>query len=130
MQRRSLAVALMLAALAAMGVFASVSMAERTETPFTAEYNATEYYGPVKCEGVRIVSTHYPNGKDRETCISTAVPPLLTNMVAGKGQTCFKNGVTGNCDGGWYSDFDGKLSTNFKYTAGPRLTKFKIIAIY
>jgi hypothetical protein len=142
-------------AVAAMGVFASASMAApaasvslggplsaglstsiraaATRTAYTTTYDAGEYYGEVTCTGKFTVSKKYPAGKEVETCV--AASGTLAHMVAGKGQTQFEN-TGGGFVSGWDSDYKkGEFSETvetheFTYTVAKSLKKFKIIAIY
>jgi hypothetical protein len=99
-----------------------------TKTSWTARYDASGYYGEVKCTGKTVVNKKYPGGKDIETC--EAVTGTLEHMHAGKGQTTFETSEGGTV-GEWESDSgDGKRTTDFTYSVNSKLTKFKIIAIY
>ena len=133
MKRIALVVVLVL------GVFASAANADpgantkartlaSTKTEWSTEYDASSYYGAVRCNGKTIVSRKFPGGKDVETCEAVSGP--LTNMVAGKDQTSFKESGGGSV-GEWESDSgDGKRTTDFHYSVNKKLTKFKLVAIY
>jgi hypothetical protein len=117
------------------GVFTSAAAASSGANPattvhtsYTAEYNASAYYGAVKCTGTTITSKAHPFGRDVENCETTE--GTLKNVVAGKHQTVFKNGEGGTV-GEWESDSgDGKKTTNYFYSVNKKLTKFKLVAIY
>jgi hypothetical protein len=99
-----------------------------TSTSWSAEYDASTYYGAVKCTGRTVVNKKYPFGKDIETCESTE--GTLKNVVAGSGQKTFENSEGGTVSE-WESDSgDGKKTTNYSYKVNKKLTKFKLIAIY
>ncbi len=133
----------LLAAASAVGVLAPVAsarpaadVAARTSKPaiahqtttWTAEYDASEYYGAVKCTGRTVVSNTYPGGKDVELCETTE--GTLQHMKAGREQHSFETSGGGSV-GEWESDSgDGKRSTDFSYTVNRKLTKFRLIAIY
>jgi hypothetical protein len=107
---------------------AATSMAAPTRTPFTAEYNASGYYGAVKCTGTHVVSKKFPGGKDVETCETTE--GQLKRMVAGKGQKEFETEGGGHV-AEWESDSgSAQKTTNFTYNVNKALTKFKLVAIY
>lgn len=138
-----------LAVVAAMGLFASASVAApvaaggshasiragmtpATKYYFTVIYDASEYYGPVVCSGVRLVNTKYPNGRDTETCESLSATGLLAHMTAGAGQTDFEN-TGGGFVGEWESDCPatpGLKTATFTYKVAANLKKFKIVATY
>jgi hypothetical protein len=99
--------------------------AERTT--YTAEYDASEYYGSVKCTGVHVVSKKFPGGKDIETCETTE--GTLAHMKVGKGQTEFENTGGGEVTG-WDSDDGGVETHEFTYAVSKNLKRFRIIAIY
>jgi hypothetical protein len=129
-------------AVVATGVFSSVSSAApgaaaglrhsaalkvaAERTPFTAEYNASEYYGEVKCTGTHIVSNKYPNGADKETCEAVTE---LAHMTAGGGQKEFEN-TGGGKVATWASDYNSVETTNFTYKVSKNLKRFHIVAIY
>ena len=116
------------AAVASTGASTDVHRAATTKTEWTAEYNATGYYGGVKCTGKTTVSKKYPFGIDKETCETTE--GTLQNVEAGKGQKTFKNSEGGGVNE-WLSDSgDGKQTTNYTYSVNKKLTKFKLVAIY
>ncbi|MCW3032053.1 MAG: hypothetical protein QOK19_1276 [Solirubrobacteraceae bacterium] len=107
---------------------AATRMAAPTKTPFTIEYNASGYYGAVKCTGTHVVSKKFPGGKDVETCETTE--GQLKRMVAGKGQKEFETEGGGHV-AEWESDSgSAQRTTNFTYNVNKGLTKFKLIAIY
>ncbi len=107
---------------------AAAAPAMTVHTPYTAEYNASAYYGGVKCTGTTTTSKKHPFGRDVEICETTE--GALKNVVAGKHQTQFKNGEGGTV-GEWESDSgDGKKTTNYFYSVNKQLTKFKLVAIY
>ena len=99
-----------------------------TETPFEATYNASEYYGEVKCTGKHVVNRRYPGGRDIETC-EAMNGGTLAHMVAGKGQTEFEN-TSGGFVTAWDSDYNSVETHEFTYTVSKNLKKFKIIAVY
>jgi hypothetical protein len=128
----------LLAVMAAFAVYASAASASpgatgahrlsATKTEWTAEYNASAYYGEVKCKGKTIVSKKYPGGKEVEKC--EAVSGTLAHMKAGKEQHAFEN-TEGGFVGEWESDSgSGLRTTNYTYSVNNKVTKFKIIAIY
>lgn len=145
MRRITLTAALGVAAMAWMGALAPASMAVPRQgdgatpaarallaspperTSFEASYDASEYYGSVKCKGVHVVSKKYPEGKDTETC--EAVEGRLVHMKAGKDQTEFEN-TGGGMVTGWDSDFNGVETHEFSYSVTGNLKKFVIVAIY
>jgi len=98
------------------------------KTSWTAEYDASSYYGPVKCTGTTTVNKKYPGGKETEVCESVGGP--LVHMKAGKGQHAFEN-TEGGTVNEWESDSgDGKKTTEYSYSVNKKLTKFKLVAIY
>ena len=99
-----------------------------TETPFETTYNASEYYGEVKCTGKHVVNRRYPGGRDIETCEATN-GGKLAHMVAGKGQTEFEN-TGGGFVTAWDSDYNSVETHEFTYSVSKNLKKFKIIAVY
>jgi hypothetical protein len=116
------------AAAASVGASSGAHPATTVHTSYTAEYNASAYYGGVKCTGTTITSKKHPFGRDVEICETTE--GTLKNVVAGKHQTVFKNGEGGTV-GEWESDSgDGKRTTNYFYSVNKKLTKFKLVAIY
>ena len=128
----------MVAVAVVLGAFAStasastgaVSHAHRagTQTGWSAEYNATEYYGAVKCTGKTIVNKKFPFGKDVEKCETTE--GTLMRMKAGKEQKAFENSGGGSVTE-WESDSgSGKKTTDFSFSVNKKLTKFKLVAIY
>jgi hypothetical protein len=132
MKRRYLALAISLATLGVMGVFASASMAEKFT--WEANYNAAEYYGEVHCTGVTVVGNAHPFGQDKETCFATT-GKFEQNMKTGKEQKCFEaTGGGQNCS--WTSDApagvptSGKATTNFFYNVPKNLAKFHLVATY
>lgn len=141
MKRVSLFATTAVAAIVALGAFASMSMAApglhssiraaTTKTTINVTENPTEFYGEVSCVVKRTVSKKFPGGRDNEKC--TAVNGVLANMVAGKGQKEFK-GINGNDEpftvAGWDSDFDGKLASSFEYNVASNLKKFTLVAVY
>jgi hypothetical protein len=81
MDRRSLVLALAVAALAALGIFSAAASAreppEKTSVPFTAEYGGGEYFGETNtlhCKGVhktnslKFPGTGRKGGEDIEHC--------------------------------------------------------------
>jgi hypothetical protein len=141
MKRISLLVTPALAAIVAMGAFASVSVAApgshasiraaTTRTTVTVNEDPAEFYGPVTCTVTRKVSKKFPGGEDKEKCVSATT---LTNMVPGPNQTVF-NGFNGNDEPiaftEWNSDFDGKKDTSdYTYSVANNLKSFKITAVY
>lgn len=122
------------------GAFASVASAHpaatsgaahrdvTTTTTWTKEYDASEYYGSVKCSGKTTVSKKYPGGKESEVCESVGGP--FVHMKAGKEQKAFEN-TSGGFVNEWESDSgSGLKTTNYVYSVNKKLTKFKIVAIY
>ncbi len=95
-----------------------------TSIPFTAEYDAEAYYGPVRCTGKHEVNPKaYPGlSRDVERCTSTS-PPLLT-VVAGEMGEWFPSAS------GWDSDYDGAAAFQASYTVNSKARAFKIVAYY
>ncbi len=116
------------AASASPGASGDAHRAAATRTNWTVEYNASSYYGAVKCTGRTVVNRKYPFGKDSETCETTE--GMLQHMKEGAGQKSFENSEGGSV-GEWESDSgDGKKTTNFSYKVNKKLTKFKLVAIF
>jgi hypothetical protein len=128
-----------LAAVIAVGIVAPAASADPgagsaahrlagTKTAWTATYNASSYYGEVKCTGKTTVNKKYPGGREVETCETTE--GALKHMKAGKGQKAFENSEGGSV-AEWESDSgSGKRTTEYSYTVNKKLTKFKLIAVY
>jgi hypothetical protein len=141
MKRISLFATLVVAAIVAIGAFASMSIAAPgsgakaasiragSKTTITVTVDPEEYYGEATCTVTRTVSKKFPGGRDKEKCVSATT---FTNMVAGPGQTKFK-GVNAEGPfevGGWNSDFDGKGASSFSYSVAKNLKSFKLTAVY
>ena len=115
------------AASATPGATSAAHRAAGVTTTWTAEYNASTFYGAVKCSGKTTVNKKYPNGRDVETCETTE--GKFKNMKAGKGQKAFVGTETTYEE--WESDSgSGKRTTNYTYSVNAKLTKFKLVAIY
>ncbi len=115
-------------AVASTGASTDVHRAATSKTEWTAVYNASGYYGAVKCTGKTVVNKKYPFGKDIETCETTE--GTLKHVTAGKEQKTFENSEGGTV-GEWESDSgDGKKSTTYSYSVNNKLTKFRLVAIY
>lgn len=133
---------IVLAAIAAMCITASASAAPtaggtgagvaqvkklsaepRTSIPFTVEYDAEGYYGPVKCTGKHQTNPRkYTGSRDVEKCESTS-PPLLT-VVGHEVGEWFPG------SSGWASDYNGAAASSASYKVNAKATKFKIVAYY
>jgi hypothetical protein len=110
------------------GAHGATRISAGTKTTFEVEYDASEYYGAVKCTGTDKVSKKFPGGKEVEICLTTE--GQLKHVVAGKGQKEFENGEGGKV-AEWESDSgSGKRTTNYTYNVNSKLTRLKIIAIY
>jgi len=109
------------------GASSNAQRAAATKTTWTATYNASTFYGAVKCTGRTTVSNKYPFGKEVETCETTE--GQLKNMKAGKGQKAFVGTETTYEE--WESDSgSGKRTTNYSYQVNKKLTKFKLFAMF
>jgi hypothetical protein len=108
--------------------FNAKALVTTTEMPFDTTYNASEYYGEVKCTGKHVVNRRYPGGRDIETC-EAANGGTLVHMVPGKGQTEFEN-TSGGFVTAWDSDYNNVETHEFTYTVSKNLKKFKIVAVY
>jgi hypothetical protein len=95
----------------------------RTSVPFTAEYDAEGYYGPVKCSGKHETNpTKYPGSRDVERCESPS-PPLLT-VIPGEVGEWFPGAD------GWNSDYTGAAASSASYKVNANASRFRIIAYY
>ena len=116
------------AASADVGAGSSAHRLTATKTSWTAEYDASSYYGSVKCTGKTTVNKKYPGGREVETCETTET--TLAHMKAGKGQKAFENSEGGTV-AEWESDSgSGKKTTEYSYTVYKTLKKFKLVAVY
>jgi hypothetical protein len=102
--------------------------------PFTAEYDAESYYGPVACKGKHETSASkgYPGtategGRDVERCKSTTGLPLV-GLTPGETVTLGEGWFPGSS--GWNSDYDGQGATEIAYTVSANGKSFKLVAYY
>jgi hypothetical protein len=99
-------------------------------TMFEATYSAEDYYGPVHCVGRRVVSSRYPQGRERETCTSTTGLPLANMTPGARGQHSFL-AVGGGYAGEWESDdVKGEITGDFTYSVSADGMSFHIVATY
>ena len=124
-------------------VTAAHRYAKPTRVSFAVEYDASEYYGPVRCHGKHETNErrHYPGtetegGRDVEKCTSTTGGPLVGLTPGAQDQTMFPN-TSGGSVGEWESDYfslvkgiGGVDTSDFSYDVSGNGKSFTIVAYY
>jgi hypothetical protein len=105
----------------------ALSAEPKSVVPFTATYDATEYYGAVTCTGKHQINPRkFPGSRDVETCKSTELTGfigLTPNEQRGSGE--WFPGASG-----WNSDYNGAAAISQEYTVSANGKKFHLIAYY
>lgn len=114
---------------------AALLSAQRSSTAFEVEYDASGYYGAVKCKGHHVINeANYPGnategGRDVEVCKSTTGKPLAT-LAPGEVGTEFPGSSE------WESDYFSFVkgldvrTTNVSYRVSPNGKTFRLVAVY